>query len=84
MTKKERRLAANLLRLASDQFCNHGCNDLDKKTIAAAGFTDEEATQFAREYCEWNGDPDWPKHFHQMQDFALMDFLAYKLEQETE
>ena len=56
MNKKEQELAAYLLKLASNQFSNHGCNDVDKK--AYEEWTIEERQQFVKEYHEWNGDPE--------------------------
>jgi hypothetical protein len=87
MSPGERKLAAHLLRLASDQFSNHICNDFDLSEFCA----DQEARDaFVRSYHEWNGDlaemeengwldrsgsPDY-----RLMDFALMDFLADRLE----
>ena len=39
MNKKEKLLTAHLLELASDQFSNHGSNDLNMKDL---GWTTEE------------------------------------------
>lgn len=85
MTPKEMKLASLLLERASDEFSNHGCNDLDSRFIKETGFTDEEKVQFVREYAEWNGDPDRyedgiePKDFDYLPDWAVMSFLAAKL-----
>lgn len=87
MTPKEMKLAASLLTRASDEFSNHGCNDLDSRFIAEAGFTDEEKVRFVQQYILWNGDPEMyggveavePKHFGYLPDWCVMSFLAAKL-----
>jgi len=79
LTPKESKLAAHLLKMASDSYSNHGCNDLGQETIDAGGFTEEEKVQFVKEYREWNGDPDWPNKFESMMDYAVMNFIAAKL-----
>lgn len=56
MTTKECRLAALLLREASDVFCYHGCNDLDMDAIHSIGFNEREKMQLAAEYARWNGE----------------------------
>jgi hypothetical protein len=90
LSPKERRLAAHLLNIAADKFSNHGCNDIDKETIDAPGFTDEEKVAFVREMVEWNGDPEemkdeiTPKKFHNSMDWILMRFLADKLEKDAD
>lgn len=91
MSPGEKRLAAHLLRLASDQFSNHGCNDFDLSKHCADSLARDA---FVRSYHEWNGDlaemeengwldhlggPDW-----RLMDFMIMDFLADKLENEVE
>lgn len=58
MTPLLLRLAAKLLELASDKYCNHGCNDLD--LVDDLGLTSEEAYQVNKVFAEWdkkqNGD----------------------------
>ena len=83
MTTKERLLAAALLELASDEFSNHGCNDMDKYMLAKIGFTNEEKIELARQYHEWNGDPEefdgTVQEFNRMGDWTWMSFMAHKL-----
>lgn len=84
MTPGEKRLTAALLRLASEQFGNHGCNDFDLSEHCA----DPEARDgLVREYCEWNGEQyyeaDEDGEDYRLPDFALMDFMANKLEGEA-
>jgi hypothetical protein len=82
MTPTQRKLAAHLLRLASDQFSNHGCNDFDLSRFI---LDQDERDEFVRGYFAWNGDPE--EYFEQsgeadyrLMDFMLMDFLANRLE----
>ncbi len=53
---RELKLAAKLLKLASDQFSNHGCNDFD--LVIEAGLTPEEAYEVNKAYVNWSGDAD--------------------------
>jgi hypothetical protein len=77
MNQKEKKVAAELLRTASEQFSNHGCNDWNYPK----DWTEDEKLQFVREYHEWNGDPeDFDPEFLFLQDWAVMSFLAHKLE----
>lgn len=84
MTKKELLLASELLKMAADEFGNHGCNDFD---LFDYGFTENECKQYAKEYHEWNGDPEEYEltleeknyHYNYESDFAVMDYMAHKL-----
>jgi hypothetical protein len=79
MNAKEKKLASCLLKEAANEFGNHGCNDVDEKLYD--GWTKEERQQFCKEFEEWNGSPDdYNPNFLYLPDFALMDFLAYKIE----
>lgn len=88
MTEKENKIAAYMLRAASQKFANHGCNDLDSQFFAEIGLTDEEKIQFVREYHTWNGDLKdrfrdgviEADDFLSLPDFAVMSFLAHKLD----
>lgn len=89
MTAAERKMAAELLRLASSQFGNYGCNDFD---LAERIPDKAERDALVREYFAWNGCPeeyyeasehgddgrDW-----RIMDYAMMDFLAHKIEAEA-
>jgi hypothetical protein len=86
MTPDEKKLAAILLRKASDQFSNHGCNDFD-----LVEFIPDRAERDALvlKYFEWNGDPSEyydasedgdGSHDWRLMDWMLMDFLADRLE----
>jgi len=81
MKEHEKILAVKMLELASENFSNHCCNDVDEKVYRS--WTPEERKQFVKEYHEWNGDPEeYDENFLYLPDFAIMDFLAYKLKNE--
>jgi len=78
MTTKEKQLAAHMLELASDEFSNHGCNDVDASVYE--GWTLQERQQFVKEYYEWNGDPEnYSPTFLHIGDSSIMSFLSHKL-----
>lgn len=82
MNTKENKLAAELLGLASQTFGNHRCNDVDESYFE--GWTIEERRQFVKEYHEYNGDPEeYDENYLYIPDYALMDFMAHKLSNET-
>lgn len=74
---KELLLAADLLRMAADEFGNHGCNDIDEALVSR--FTTEEKIVLAKELGEYNGDPEEERNFMHIGDYALMGFMAFKL-----
>lgn len=78
LSKNERRLTSDLLKISGREFANHGANDVPDKLYD--GWTAEEREQFVKEFHEYNGDPEEfdPKHLH-LPDFALMAFLAHKI-----
>lgn len=78
MTQKEKELTAKMLELASNEFSNHGCNDVEDSVYE--GWTLEERRQFVKEFHEWNGDPEeYNENFLHLGDSTLMSFLGYKL-----
>lgn len=79
MTQKEKKLAARLLRLASDQFSNHGCNDIDDDLLK--DWTDEEKLKLSQSYHDWNGDPEEGED-EISEDWILMIAIANKLDPE--
>jgi len=84
MSPKLMIFAAKMLRMASDKYSNHICNDMDKRILDALGFTDEEKTALALEYSQWNenkAEPEDPIKFQWIHDTCWMDFLAHKLEE---
>lgn len=72
----ERRMAADMLRMAAEQFGNHGCNDfnlreaglseLERRSLVAA----MEAQQGIPEADRTTGDPLY------VMDWMVMDYLA--------
>lgn len=86
---KEKALAAKLMqlmRLAADEFGNHGCNDMDLELVK--DWTDAEKIDFASRYHEHNGDPGefggTVKEFDRIPDYAFFGFLAAELKKEAE
>jgi hypothetical protein len=83
MKAKELRLAASLLQLASDEFSNHGCNDVD--AYFYEGWSLKERQQFIKEFHDWNGDPEeFNPNFLELGDDILMSYLADKIKQELQ
>lgn len=81
MKAKEKQLAAKMLQLASDEFSNHGCNDVEESMYE--GWSIEERQQFVKEFHEWNGDPEeFDPNFLHLGDDIIMSFLAHKLEED--
>lgn len=83
MTGAEKRLASRLLRMAANEFGNHGCNDFD--LVADGGMLAKEAKEFRRAYHDWNGDPesfleDAPESTD-LGDSSAMSYLAHLLEE---
>ncbi len=83
MTPFEMRLAADLLKMAAEEFGRHCCNDLPLPNT-------EDANRLGRQYHEWNGDPqeweDYPadRPIIYFNDSAAMAFLADRLRHEAE
>ena len=81
MNKKEINLLCHFLYLASDEFGNHGCNDVEESVWKE--WTLEERKEFVREYCIWNGDlEEYDESNLHLPDFAIMGFLKHKLKNE--
>jgi len=78
MTENEKKLAAELLDMASDEFSNHGCNDMDESVYE--GWTLEERRKFVKEFWAWNGSPEeYDKNRLHIGDSSLMAFMSHKL-----
>jgi len=78
MTQNEKILAVNFLNLASEEFSNHGCNDVDEKYFK--NWSIKERQQFVKEYYDWNGDPEnYDPEFLHLPDFCIFSFLAHKI-----
>ncbi len=70
------KLAADLLRLASDEFSNHGCNDME-----LPDWTQDERDGLDLQMHIANGDPEnFEPGRRWFQDHAVMRFLAGRLE----
>lgn len=81
MTKKEKQFVAMLLRDASDEFSNHGCNDLPEAQENL--FTKEEWSDLDTKYHKWNEHTDTPKEsYHIGCDWAYMSYFAHILDEE--
>lgn len=82
MNNKEKLLASYLLRLAEDEFSNHGCNDVDEEVWK--DWSDGERQKFVEEFHQHNGDiEEYDPNFLHLPNTALMGFLAHKLTQTT-
>jgi len=77
MKVNELRLAAAMLKIASEKFSNHGCNDVDEKLYE--GWTDEERQQLIKDINEWDGDEDGPSDVTYIPDWVLMAYLSDKI-----
>lgn len=69
-------LIIDLLELAADRYSNDGCNDHDYPE----SWTEDDKIQFAKDYHDWNGDPEefnekWLIH----ENWIMMQLLAEKL-----
>ena len=85
MNKKEKLFVAKLLRMAANEFSNHGCNDLPEECEKL--FTKKEWTKMMKDYHEWNGDPEEFEggfESHMLMDWLWMDYFANILETEVE
>lgn len=70
MNDKEKSLAANLLNIASDEFGNHGCNDVSEQVFK--DWSLNERQKFVKEFHEWNGDPDeYNENFLHIPDLCI-------------
>lgn len=77
LTSLEGKLVAALLRRASEEFSNHGCNDFD--VCREAGLSPEDADALWKKLAEWD-DPDFAEsdgaiHY----DWVLMSYFADKI-----
>lgn len=79
MDKQILSLASKMLELASNEFVNHGCNDLDEEVTNL--IADEKT--ICEDIKKWNGDPEceWPEGVNLVSDHALMSYLAHKLKE---
>ena len=83
MTRKENTFIAKLLRMAANEFSNHGCNDLDSDLEDI--FSKEEWIVLMKKYHDYNGDPkEFTGKFESslLQDWIWMRYFANVLEKE--
>jgi len=79
MNKKEIDLLCHFLELVSDEFGNHGCNDVEEEVWN--NWSLEERKEFVKEYHNWNGDPkEYNEKYLHISDFAIISFLKSKLQ----
>jgi hypothetical protein len=72
----ELELTAKILDLASDEFANHGCNDLN---LEQYGLPPETIENLHVAMAAYNGAPDERQHGKYTMDWYLMGYLAYRL-----
>jgi hypothetical protein len=82
MNVKYQKLAAVLLEMASDEFANHGCNDVEESLFK--DWTIEERKKLVYDFEKWNSGYEnyEPDHLH-IPDYALMLFFSHLLTQES-
>lgn len=80
LTAVEMKLAAVLLREASDHYANHGCNDFSPKEH---GLSEQEVKELDARMAKWNGDEGDDGPGLSGYDSALMGYLASRLREET-
>lgn len=81
MGDTERKLAVAFLKMASEEFSNHGCNDFDLTKLVPEL---EERQRILKEMYEWGKDASSydPNYCDITYDWYLMSFIAHKLKQE--
>ena len=82
MTLTERRIASYLLQHAAGEYARHICNDFYLRELVADV---EERRALMKAYHEYNGDPesfDPAGTYEIVSDFALMSYLADRLDEE--
>jgi len=70
-------LASKMLEMASEEFSNNSCNDLENNVLEILKTVDE--TEFCEQMQKWMKDFEYPEGFEQIQDSTLMNFLSFKL-----
>lgn len=91
MTKAELLLISKLLDEASQLFANHGCNDMDAKTLDSLGLDDDGKRAMTRAYTVYNspsGDDtaefdalnsmEQLFEFYRLPDYAWFGFMAHR------
>jgi len=79
LTENEAKLATKLLDMATREFGNHMCNDVDESMWD--GWTVEERRKFVKEFHDYNGDPEeYNENRLHMMDFSLFYMVKKKIE----
>lgn len=80
MSKDELILISEMLKLASEVFSNHGCNDIHEDIISQISEPDKviKSVQewFGQETGEFFGDDPYPSCIERCTDSLLMEYLA--------
>jgi len=69
----DKKVLVALLRMASDQFSNHGCNDFDAREH---GLTEDEIQALRQKLGEWDPSFDEESKSPYFLDWALMQYFA--------
>jgi hypothetical protein len=78
LTRAELKLAADLLKVAGEVFCRHGCNDYFFPKDVSQG----EIDSVMHNAFVWNGSPeDFKAGQKETNDWFLMAYLAHRLEE---
>lgn len=83
MNDKEKILISKLLDLASDEFSNHGCNDIDEEWFK--DWTKEEKYELMESYYKQNNELDLFENDSEITigDSMLMEYFAKKFREEV-
>lgn len=76
-TEKERKLLVALLKMAADEFSNHGCNDFD---VRGLGFSPADCRDLWQKLADWD-DPELAQRgdSHYFWDWMLLSYFADKV-----
>jgi hypothetical protein len=77
MTRAEKLLASRLLDLASDEFHEHGCNDMPKEMFA--GISEAEVKEMVAGWNKFNEFEGDPLPLMNIGDDGWMEYLAHRL-----
>ena len=85
MNKVLLKLTAKMLEVASEEFSNHGCNDLYEDTWESADMGQSDKDELLKDMRETSGyDEDDLPCLDSVGDTQLMDYLRKKLLQQAE
>ena len=78
----EREILLCLIGNCSELLGNRSCNDVPERWFEE--WTKQSRQELAKGYHKWNGDIDeYDEQDYNLCDFALLDYLSYKLLKET-